>query len=154
MSQKSRFRGPFDKHHGKHNQALLKSASHHLYLIPWSLPQQLIWKKSLLLICQILGLLIKTLAADEKYPLLNRYNLTKPSQMQLSQKQKTFSQIFAAFLQSRLNFEHFQRNDESHSFKQKLFLNFLLNFWNIYQILNVLKKRWPSKLLYFRNYRL
>ena len=31
MSKKSRLRGPFDKQHGKRAQALLKSASQHLY---------------------------------------------------------------------------------------------------------------------------
>ena len=34
--------------------------------------------------------------------------------MQLSQKQKTFSEFFFAFLQSSLNFEPFQKKDESH----------------------------------------
>ena len=63
---------------------------------------------SLLLTCQILGLLVNTLAADEKYPVLNRDNLTIPIQTQLSQKQKTFSQFFAAFLKFRLNFEYFE----------------------------------------------
>ena len=31
-------------------------------------------------------------------------------QMHLSQKQKIFSQFFAAFFKSALNFEHFQKN--------------------------------------------
>ena len=35
--------------------------------------------------------------------------------MQLSQKQKTFSQYFCAFLKSSLNFAHFQKKDDSHS---------------------------------------
>ena len=35
--------------------------------------------------------------------------------MQLSGKQKTFSEFFAAFLKSSLNFEHFQKKDDSHS---------------------------------------
>ena len=35
--------------------------------------------------------------------------------MQLSQKQKTFSEFFFAFLKSSLNFEHFQKKDDSHS---------------------------------------
>ena len=35
--------------------------------------------------------------------------------MQLSQKQKTFSEFFSAFLKSSLNFEHFQKKDDSHS---------------------------------------
>ena len=66
------------------------------------------WKKSLLLTCQILGLLVNTLAADEKYPVLNRDNLTIPIQMQLSQKQKTFSQFLGAFLQSTRTFKDFE----------------------------------------------
>ena len=50
---------------------------------------------------KILGLLLKTLAANEKFPVLSRDNLTIPIQIQLYQKQKTFSQFFAAFLKSR-----------------------------------------------------
>ena len=30
MSEKSRFRGPLDKQHGKQDQTLLKSEGHHL----------------------------------------------------------------------------------------------------------------------------
>ena len=62
------------------------------------------WKGSLLLAFQVLGLLVKTLAADEKYPALNRDNLTIPVQMQLSMKKKTFSQFLAAFFKSSINF--------------------------------------------------
>ena len=109
MSKKSRFREPFDKQHGKRAQALLKSASQHLYHIHRSLPRKLSWKKSLLLTCKILGLLVNTLAADEKYPVLNRDNLTTPIQMQLSQKQKTFSQFFPALLESSLIFVCFEK---------------------------------------------
>ena len=116
MSKKSCFRGPFDKQHGKRAQALLKSASQHHYHIHRSLLNKLSWKKSLLLTCKILGLLVNTLAADEKYPVLNRDNLTIPIQMQLSQKQKTFSQFFAAFLKSTLNFKHFESKDDPHRF--------------------------------------
>ena len=39
----------------------------------------------------------KTLAADDKHYLLNRDNLAQPIQMQLYQKQKTFSQLFWHF---------------------------------------------------------
>ena len=59
--------------------------------------------------CKILGVLLNTLAADEKYPVLNRDNLAIPIQIQLSQKQKTFSQFFRAFIKSRLNFKHSQK---------------------------------------------
>ena len=116
MSKKSRFRGSFDKQHVKRPEALLKSPSVHLYPIDWSLKIQFSWKQSALLTCQILGLLVNTLAADEKYPVLNRDNLTIPIQMQLSQKQKTFSEFFAAFLKFRVNFEYFEKTDDPHRF--------------------------------------
>ena len=58
------------------------------------------WKKSLFSIFQFLGMLVNTLTAKEKYPGLNRDNLTIPIQMQFSQKQKTFSELFAAFLEA------------------------------------------------------
>ena len=35
--------------------------------------------------------------------------------MQLSRKQKTFSEFFSWFLKSSLNFEHFQEKDDSPS---------------------------------------
>ena len=38
------------------------------------------------------------------------------SQMQLSKKQKHFSVFFLAFLKSRLDFEHFEKQDYPHSF--------------------------------------
>ena len=66
--------------------------------------------------CQIFGQLVNTLPADQKYSVLNRDNLTIPSQMQLSQKQKTFSQIFTGFLKSRGNFEIFEKKDDPHRF--------------------------------------
>ena len=111
MSQKSCLTGPFDKQHGKCCQALLKSASQHLYHIHWSLSRKLSWKKSLLLRCQTFVLLVNTLAINEKYPVLNRDNLTVPNQIKLSEKQKTFSEIFTAFLKSMLNFKHFEKKD-------------------------------------------
>ena len=108
MSKKSRLREPFDKQDGRGDQKLLKSDPQHLYHIYWSLSTQLIWKKSLLVICKILELFIKTLNAGHKYSLLNRENSKKPILMQLSQKQKLFSQLVSVFLKSKLNFEYFQ----------------------------------------------
>ena len=127
MSKKSRLREPFDKQHGKRSESLLKSASEDLYYIHWSMPSQLSLKKSILLTCKILGLLLNTLVADEKYPVLNIENLTILIQMQLSKEQKTFSEFFFFFfalLKSILNYRHLQKN------------------------------RRPSEILYFRNYRL
>ena len=39
-----------------------------------------------------------------------------PIQIQLSQKKKTFSEYFAAFLTSRLNFKYFESKDDTHRF--------------------------------------
>ena len=122
MPKKSRFKGSFKKQHGKCAQTLFKFAWQNLYHIYWSLWRQLTFKKFLLVICKISRLFPDTLSADGKYSLLNRDNLTQSIQMQLSRKQKTFSEFFSAFLKSSLNFEHFQ------------------------------KKWWPSLLMYFRNY--
>ena len=94
MSKKSRFRGPLEKQHGKQATTLLKSAPQHLYHIYWLMPWKFSQGKSLLFTCQILGLLVNTLAADDKYPVLNKENLTIPIEIQLSQKPKTFSEFF------------------------------------------------------------
>ena len=109
MSKKTRFREPFHKRHGKRVQEFLKSVSQHLYHIDWSLLSQLSWKKSLLLTYKILGLLVNIFAADEKYPVLNRDNLTTSIQMQLSQKWKAFYKLFAAFLKSPLNLKYVKK---------------------------------------------
>ena len=90
-------RQPFGKQHGKRAQALLIPSSKHLYLIHWSLPSQFSWKKSLLLTCKILVLLVNTLAADEKFPVSNRDNLTIRIQSQLSQKRNTFPNFWQNF---------------------------------------------------------
>ena len=116
MSKNSRFRRPIDKEHGKRAKALLKSSSQHLYYIHESLPSQLSWNKSLLLTCQLLGLRINPVPAYEKYPILNRGNLTIPIQMQLYQKEESFSQFFLIYLKSRLKFKSFEKKDDPHRF--------------------------------------
>ena len=73
------------------------------------------WKNSLLVIQKILRLFVNTLIVDDKHYLLNRDNLTQPIQIQLSQKQKTFSEFFFAFSKSILIFKHLPKNDDPHS---------------------------------------
>ena len=63
----------------------------------------------MLVLCKIFGLFVNTLSEDDKYSLLYRDNLTQPIQIHLSQKQKTFSYFFSAFLKSTLNFEDFEK---------------------------------------------
>ena len=75
------------------------------------------WVSKSLCYCHaILWLLLNTLAADEKYPLLKRDNLTIPIQMQLSQKQKNFAEFFAEFLKSIKIFEYSKKKDDPHRF--------------------------------------
>ena len=52
---------------------------------------------------------------DDKLYLLNRDNLTQPIQMQLSRKEKTFSEFLFAFLKSILNFKHLPTKDVARS---------------------------------------
>ena len=63
----------------------------------------------MLVLCKILGLFVNTLTDDGKYSLLYRDNLTQQIQILFSKQRKTFSEFFAAFLKSTLNFEIFHQ---------------------------------------------
>ena len=67
------------------------------------------------MIHKIISLFVNQLTVNDKHYLLNRENLTQPIQMQLSEKQKTFSQFFFAFSKSILNFKHLPKKDDPHS---------------------------------------
>ena len=69
----------------------------------------------MLVLCKFLRLLVKTLTDDEKHSLLYRENLTQHIHIVLSQKRRTFSHFFCAFLKSTLDFAHFQKKDDPHS---------------------------------------
>ena len=55
---------------------------------------------------------VNALTADDKYSGSNMQNLLQQLQTILSQKQKTFSGFFIAFLKCALNLEHFQKKYE------------------------------------------
>ena len=61
------------------------------------------------MIQKILRLFVNTLTVNDKHYLLNRDNLTQQIQMQLSEKQKTFSEFFFPVLKSILNFKHYPK---------------------------------------------
>ena len=67
------------------------------------------------MIHKILRLFGNTLTVDEKHYLLSRDNLTERIQMQLSKKQKTFSEISLPFLNSLPNFKHLSKKGDPHS---------------------------------------
>ena len=52
------------------------------------------------------------MTTDDKYSRRNMLNFTQQLEALLSQKQKTFSLLFLAFLKYALNLEHLERKDE------------------------------------------
>ena len=67
------------------------------------------------MIHKILRLFGNSLTVNDKHYLLHRDNLMQPIQMELSQKQKTFSESFFQFLESILNFKHLPNKDDPQS---------------------------------------
>ena len=109
MSKESHSRGLFNNQHCRLAETQLKSKRKHLYHNYWTLWAQFSCKKSLWVICNILGLFVNPLSADDKYSLVNRDNLFQNLERQLSRERETFCPFFVAFSKYRLNFEHFQK---------------------------------------------
>ena len=115
MSKKPSFRRHIGEPHGEWEQALLKSGWLDIYHSYWSLLKQSGWQKSLLMIWKVLKLFVNALTARDKYSLRDRDNLTQPIQMKLSGKEKTLSEFFFKFFKSTLNFKHFPKKEDTHS---------------------------------------
>ena len=64
---------------------------------------------------EILEMFVNALTADGKYPVQGSENLQRAIQMQLSEKEKNFSQLFVPFLNSTSNFKHLEKKDDRHS---------------------------------------
>ena len=64
---------------------------------------------------ELLGLFANRFTADRMYSRHIWKKLHHQVQLLLSQKRKTFSSIFIAFLESTQNFAHFDQNDQLHS---------------------------------------
>ena len=73
------------------------------------------WKTSPLVRSKISETFRNTLTADSMYSRHRCENLHQQAQTLLSQKWKTFSGIFIAFLESSRNFPHFENEDQLHS---------------------------------------
>ena len=76
---------------------------------------------SVLVTSEILGLFGKTLGADHMYYHHNWRKFRQHVKTPFSEKRKTLSWIFIAFLQSTQNFVHFEKKDPLHS----------LNIWEV-----------------------
>ena len=111
-SRKSCFRTPFVNQRVNWFQTPLKVAGHHYYPFSQWILGKLSWKKTALLWLKILRLFVDTLIADDKYSCRNMQNFLQQLQTLLSQKQKTLSGFFVAFLKCAWNSEHFEKKDE------------------------------------------
>ena len=111
LSKKRRFRTRFDIQHVKASQIHLKSPWELFYHVFSSFSGKFIWKMSLLVSDKVLGVFVYVLTADGKYPVQGFENFQLRNEIQLSGKRKNF------------------------------FLNFLLHFWNLHQILTIFKEK-------------
>ena len=111
-SRRSFFRTPFDNQRVNGFQTPLKVATHHYYpFFPW-ISGKLSWKKTALLRSYILILFANWLTADNKYSCRNMKKFLQQLQTLLSEKRKTVSWFFIAFVKCAWNLEHFQKMDE------------------------------------------
>ena len=98
LSKRRRFRTRFDRPYVKASQVLPKSPWEHFYTLVSSFSGKLIWKMSPLVLGEIFGVFVNTMTADGKYPVEDCENLPLSIQMQLSEKQKKFSDFSLHFL--------------------------------------------------------
>ena len=63
---------------------------------------------------ELLGQFVNTLTADYNYSPQYRENLSQQVPMQTSLKLKTSSRFFIPFVTSTLNFQYFEKKDQSH----------------------------------------
>ena len=67
------------------------------------------WKKSAIVWSENLTLFVNTLTTDYKYSRRNMLNFSQQLEAPFSQKQKTFSGFFIAFLKFALNLKHLEK---------------------------------------------
>ena len=77
-----------------------------------SLWENQVWNIRALVACWIFGLLGDILTPNERYPVREYENLLTPVQIQVSWVQKAFSDFFVLFLETILNFEHFEKKED------------------------------------------
>ena len=67
------------------------------------------WKKYAIVWSENLTLFVNTLTTDYKYSRRNMLNFSQQLEAPFSQKQKTFSGFFIAFLKFALNLKHLEK---------------------------------------------
>ena len=115
LSKEHRFRIVFGSQHVKASQMLEESPWERFYHVFSSFSGKLIRKMSPEVSGKMLAFSVNTLTSDGKYPVQGCENLQLPIQMQLSEKQKTFSEFFMLFVESISKFKHFEEKHDGHS---------------------------------------
>ena len=76
------------------------------------------------------------MTTDDKYSRRNMLNFTQQLEALLSQKQKTFSGLFLAFVKCALNLEHFEKKDQYPSLVISRFIDSERGgYLNVYKVL-------------------
>ena len=107
MFKRPRLIKAFKSEHAKASEALMKSAWQHFYNVFSWLWWRLRCKMSLLVICEILGLFLNTLFADDKYSLRNGEKLHNQFKWNYLRNKRLFWN-FDGFLKFTSNFETFE----------------------------------------------
>ena len=68
-----------------------------------------------LVLCEVLVVFVNWLTVNDKYPVQDCENWQLSIQMQLSEKQKTFFQVFVPFLESTSNSKHSEKENDCQS---------------------------------------
>ena len=102
LSQEHRFRKGFGSQHVEASRLGFESKWERFYHVLLSFSGKLIWKMSPLVLGEILGVFVKALTSNIKYPVQGCENLQLRNEMQLSVKRK----LFLNFLLHFLNLHH------------------------------------------------
>ena len=105
---------PFGSEGVNESVKLLNCLDKYFSLAFSSLLANLSYKKLVLVISEILGLVVNTLTSNYEYAGNHRDDLALPVHMLLSQKRKTFCRFFIAFFDSALRFEYFEMKSASY----------------------------------------
>ena len=115
MSKKPSFMQRFGRQHVKGSQTLLRSAQNQFLTTLPLFREGGSSKRFLLVTSEQLRQFVNTLTTDYKYSRSNWENLSHQVPMQTSLKLKTCPRFFIVFLKSTLNFEYFEKKDQSQS---------------------------------------
>ena len=131
-SWRSCFRTPFGNQRVNAFQTPLKVGRHHYYPFFRWISGKLSRRKTALLISKILRLFANPLTADDKNPCRDMQNFLQQIQTLLSQKRKTLSRFFIAFLKCAWNLETFEEKDECPSLIiSEIILSERGCYWNV-----------------------